>query len=64
MNLPRSNDQTLTEISRQVMLADRMNYKRDRDVELVDNRLILSSPNGTRFVVSIDDLGVLSATAL
>lgn len=64
MNLPRSNDQTVTEISRQVMLADRMNYKRDRDVELVDNRLILSSPNGTRFVVSVDDLGVLSATAL
>lgn len=64
MNLPRSNDQTITEISRQVMLADRMNYKRDRDVELVDNRLILSSPNGTRFVVSVDDLGVLSATAL
>lgn len=64
MRLPRSPDAIVTEIARQVELADRENYKRDRDVELSNNRLILTSPNGSRFMVTVSDLGALEAVAL
>ena len=64
MKLPRSDDRLLTEISRQVEQADRMNYKRDRDLEIGQNRLILTSPNGSRYVITVDNAGVLSATPL
>jgi hypothetical protein len=64
MKLPRSDDRTITEISRQVELADRMNYKRDRDLEIGQNRVILTSPNGSRYAIMVSDLGVLSAVAV
>ena len=64
MKLPRSDDHTITEISRQVELADRMNYKRDRDLEIGQNRVILTSPNGSRYAITVSDLGVLSAVAV
>lgn len=64
MKLPRSDDHTITEISRQVELADRMNYKRDRDLEIGQNRVILTSPNGSRYAIMVSDLGVLTAVAV
>jgi len=36
----------------------------DRDVELVTTRIILRSPNGSRFALTVSNAGVLSATAL
>lgn len=63
MKLPRSGDRTITEIARQVELADAMNYKRDRDLEIGDNRVILTSPNGSRYALTVDNAGVLG-TAL
>jgi len=36
----------------------------DRDVELVTTRIILRSPNGSRFALTVDNAGTLSATAL
>ena len=36
----------------------------DNDVEIGDNRLILTSPNGTRFSVTVANDGTLSATSL
>ena len=45
--------------------ADIQNLKRQADIEIVDpQRLILRSPNGTRYVISVSNAGVLSATAL
>lgn len=64
MKLPRSDDRIITEISRQVELADRMNYKRDRDLEIGDNRIILTSPNGSRYALTVNNAGVLSAVPL
>lgn len=64
MKLPRQTDRNLTEIARQVELADKQNYKRDRDLEIGDNRVILTSPNGSRYALTVDNAGVLSAIAV
>lgn len=46
-------------------LADRQNLKRQADVEVVDpQRLILRSPDGTRWKITVSNAGVLSASAL
>lgn len=45
--------------------ADAQNLKRLADIEMVDpQRLILRSPNGTRYKITVSNTGVLSATAL
>lgn len=43
--------------------ADEQSYKTFKDVELVDNRLILRSPNGTRYYIKVDNAGNLSTSA-
>lgn len=43
---------------------DRKNLKNGSNIELVQNKLILRSPNGSRFALSVSNAGVLSATAL
>lgn len=48
----------------QIEQADAQNLKRGRDVEFRQNRLILTSPNGTRYKVVVDNAGVLSTEAL
>jgi hypothetical protein len=45
--------------------ADRSNFKHFEDVDLANNeRLILVSPNGTRYSVTVSDAGVLGTTAI
>ena len=44
--------------------ADRLNRKTNADVEISSSRLILTSPNGTRYSVVVSNAGALSATAL
>ena len=40
-------------------------YQKGSDVELnVDQRLIIVSPNGTRYEIVVDNSGVLSASAV
>lgn len=40
-------------------------YQKGSDVELnVDQRLIIVSPNGTRYQIEVDNSGTLSTTAL
>lgn len=34
------------------------------DIEVNDRRLILKSPNGTRYAVTVDNAGVLGTTAV
>lgn len=44
--------------------ADNENHKRNRDVEVSPGRLILKSPDGTRWSIEVDNAGVVSATSL
>lgn len=44
--------------------ADRQNRKINADVEISSSRLILTSPNGTRYSVVVSNAGALSATAV
>tara|TARA_R100000773_G_C4140818_1_gene67287 strand:+ start:268 stop:477 length:210 start_codon:yes stop_codon:yes gene_type:complete len=53
------------EKNRTLEAEDLLNRKKRQDLEIVSNeRLILSSPNGTRYKISVDNSGVLSATAI
>jgi hypothetical protein len=44
--------------------SDEQSYKTFRDVELVDNKLIIRSPNGTRYFIKVDNAGNLSTSAV
>lgn len=44
--------------------ADVQNRKQGQDVEIRGARLVLTSPNGTRYSVTVDNSGNLSATAI
>jgi hypothetical protein len=43
---------------------DRLNRKTNADIELVKESLILRSPNGARWKITVSNLGAISATAL
>jgi hypothetical protein len=58
---PRYDVSRETERNRQLEAADRENHKRGRDIEVNPGRLILTSPDGTRWSVTVDDTGTLSA---
>lgn len=44
--------------------ASQSSHKRGQDLEVGQARLILTSPNGTRYNVTVNDLGMLTATAV
>lgn len=49
----------------QIEQADNLNHKKRQDVELgVKERLILRSPSGARWSITVSDAGALTATAL
>lgn len=52
------------ELRRQVELSDQQNHKRNRDVEIGTARLILTSPNGTRYALVVSNTGTLSTVAV
>lgn len=52
------------ERNRQIEMADMQNHKRNQDVEIGLARLILTSPNGSRYSITVDNAGVISATAI
>lgn len=45
-------------------LADGGNFKKDLDIEIGNGRLILTSPNGTRYQVTVSNTGTLTAVAV
>lgn len=53
-----------SETRRAIELEDRNNRKLGQDVEINDNRLILKSPDGTRWNITIADDGTISGTSL
>lgn len=64
---PRDNYDLESEVNRNLMLeqADRGNFKHFEDIDLANNeRLILVSPNGTRYSVTVDNSGNLGTTAI
>jgi len=67
MKLPNSTeryDQLDQNMTRNIIERDDLqNFKRNQDVE-VRTRLILASPDGTRYQIVVSNLGVLTATAL
>ena len=44
--------------------ADTLNVKKFQDIEIGDAKLVLKSPNGSRFSVTVDNAGNLAATAI
>jgi len=44
--------------------SDGLNHKKNQDVEVGAARLILRSPNGTRYSVTVDNSGNLSAASI
>ena len=64
---PRDNYDLESEVNRNLTLeqADRANFKHFEDIDLANNeRLILVSPNGTRYSVTVDNSGNLGTTAI
>jgi hypothetical protein len=55
-------DQTRTRVAIEQELN--LYRKKGADIELVNDRLILRSPNGTRYKLTVSNAGVLAAVAL
>ena len=66
LNIPNSTYSETSEIERNRILeqADRDNLKRGRDIEVGNGRLILQSPNGTRFSVVVSNAGAITASSI
>lgn len=64
-NVPLAyNRLTETERNRTLEIEDRKNRKTGQDVEIGGERLILTSPDGARWSVTVANDGTLSATAI
>lgn len=48
----------------QLEQANRQNHKRDQDVEIGTANIILTSQNGSRYQLAIDNSGNLTTTAI
>ena len=69
MSLPRAPERYeqrwATEVLRQLDQQTLNTHLRGADVELGPNeRIIMRSPNGTRWAITVDDAGAISAAAL
>lgn len=68
MRLPDPPDRYSPDLARETNRAleseDSRNLKRGRDIEMQDGRVILKSPNGTRYAITVDNAGALSTTAV
>ena len=64
-NSPNSYDQGV-EAQRNLLIeqADDLNRKKNQDIELRNDRLILQSPNGTRYRLAVENNGNLSAVQI
>ena len=60
-NYSQVDDQTARSL---IERADAENHKRNRDIEVSPGRLILQSPNGTRWSIEVSNSGVISASSL
>ena len=52
-------------LRRALELADALNRKKNVDIELrQDEKLVIRSPNGTRYYLTVSNVGALSATTM
>ena len=63
---PGSNFDQRAETQRNLLIeqADDLNRKKNQDIELRNDRLILQSPDGTRFKLQVDNSGNRSASSI
>lgn len=68
MILPLPNDKydrlTVSQTNLALEQADYLNHKKNQDIEVGDGRVIIKSPNGTRYKIAVDNSGNLSASAI
>lgn len=64
MKLPTPDDQFMRESFRILERMNEQNFKKNQDLEIGQNRVILMSPNGTRYALVVDNLGVLSTVVV
>lgn len=64
MKLPTPDDVFLRESFRILERMDGNNFKKNQDLEIGQNRVILMSPNGTRYALVVDNAGVLSTVVV
>lgn len=60
MKLPIPQDEFMRQVFRILEVEDMKNRKTGENIELAGNALILTSPNGTRYQVIVNNVGVLS----
>jgi hypothetical protein len=53
------SDEQMRQNFRAIEAADRMNYKRDQDIDLGMTSIILTAPNGTRYRLVVSNAGLL-----
>lgn len=69
MNLPNPLRATLdgtffARVFEVINRADNGNLKRDQDIEVGSNRVILTAANGNRYALTVSNTGTLSTTAV
>ncbi len=64
MKLPVPQDPMMRETVRILERMDSQNRKTNQDIEMAGNRIILTSPNGTRYALVVDNAGTLSTVAI
>lgn len=61
MKLPRFSER---EWQRAIEQADAHNHKRNQDIHVGGGRLILTSPDGTKYSVEVDNAGNVSTSSV
>lgn len=64
MKLPTPDDQFMRESFRILERMDNNNYKKNQDLEIGQSRIILMSPNGTRYALVVSNTGALSTVVV
>lgn len=62
MKLPPPQDPFLSQTFTILEREDARNRKRNEDIELGMNSIIITAPNGTRYKLIVSNAGVLSTT--
>ena len=53
-----------SEINRSIELGDSQNLKKDGDLEVGNGRIVLTSANGTRYKLTVDNSGNLGTATI
>ena len=60
IKLTPPSDEQMRQNFRAIEAADRMNYKRNQDIDPGVNSIILTAPNGTKYKLVVSNAGALS----